>query len=233
MSVDPVQVSPNISAGMDARSAENLAFIPAHLPTIAIEGTDKVFPVRRIWCVGRNYRDHALEMGGDPEREPPFFFSKPADAVVPGGGNLPYPSATSDLHHEVELAVAICGRGRELEICDVASLIFGYSVALDMTRRDIQLEAKKLSRPWEMAKGFDQSCPISPIRPVADVGPIGQQTLQIEVNGKIRQRGLLSDMIWTVAECISSLSRFVELQPGDLLLTGTPSGWLPLSVATN
>jgi fumarylpyruvate hydrolase len=192
--------------------------------TIPVEGSQELFPVRRIFCVGRNYAEHAREMGADPNREPPFFFTKPADAVVPMGGKLSFPMATKDLHHEVELAVALKGGGRQLSAEAAQALIFGYAVALDMTRRDLQAEAKRLSRPWDMAKGFDQSCPISALRPAASPPAALRGELLLSVNGGMRQRGDLSDMIWSPGECLAVLSTLVELRAGDLLLTGTPAG---------
>ena len=196
--------------------------------TIPVEGTHELFPVRRIFCVGRNYAEHAREMGGDPNREPPFFFTKPADALVPMGGKLSFPIATKDLHYEVELAVALKGGGRQLSADAAQALIFGYAVALDMTRRDLQAEAKRLARPWDMAKGFDQSCPISVLRPVASGSTALRGELKLSVNGEMRQRGDLSDMIWSPSECLAVLSTLVELRAGDLLLTGTPAGVGPV-----
>jgi fumarylpyruvate hydrolase len=208
----------------------NFAFpAPAH-PAIPIEGSSLLFPVRRIWCVGRNYAEHAREMGGDASREPPFFFAKPADAVVVGGGELPYPAVTTDLHHEVELAVAISGGGSDIAVKDAERHVFGYALALDMTRRDLQAEAKRMARPWDMAKGFDQSCPISAIRPANPGGGKNAGPIWLTINGDERQRGDISDMIWTVAECIATLSSLVRLAPGDLLLTGTPAGVGPVAV---
>ena len=198
------------------------------VPTIPIEGAHEVFPVRRIWCVGRNYADHAREMGGDPLREPPFFFAKPADAIVPLGGLLAFPTATQDLHHEVELAVAVAGGGRDLSPQAAEALIFGYALALDMTRRDLQAEAKRLARPWDMGKGFDQSCPISPLRRAQGADGARAGAITLAINGEDRQRGDLSDMIWSVGECLAALSRLVELAPGDVLLTGTPAGVGPV-----
>ncbi|HWX32693.1 MAG TPA: fumarylacetoacetate hydrolase family protein [Steroidobacteraceae bacterium] len=192
--------------------------------TIPVEGSHELFPVRRIFCVGRNYAEHAREMGGDPNREPPFFFCKPADALVPTGGKLVFPIATKNLHHEVELAVALKGGGLRLSAEAAQALIFGYAVALDMTRRDMQAEAKRLARPWDMAKGFDQSCPISALRPAAPASTSLRGELLLSVNGEIRQRGDLSDMIWSPGECLAVLSTLVELRAGDLLLTGTPAG---------
>jgi fumarylpyruvate hydrolase len=207
-----------------------MAFVIPEPPraTIPVEGSHELFPVRRIYCVGRNYADHAREMGGDPNREPPFFFAKPADALVPGG-NLSFPGATKDLHHEVELAVALKGGGRQLSADAAQALIFGYAVALDMTRRDLQAEAKRLARPWDMAKGFDQSCPISALRPAASASTALRGELLLSVNGEMRQRGDLSDMIWSPSECLAVLSTLVELRAGDLLLTGTPAGVGPVA----
>jgi fumarylpyruvate hydrolase len=198
-------------------------FADALRPTLSIEGDTRPFPVRRIWCVGRNYAEHAREMGADPDREPPFFFGKPADAVTPGG-TLAFPRATSDLHHEVELAVALGGHGRDLTPEAAGSLIFGYALALDMTRRDLQAEAKRLARPWDMGKGFDQSCPIGPIRPADSPAPPRQGRLSLAVNGQVRQHGDVAEMIWSLSECVAALSRLVDLMPGDVLLTGTPAG---------
>lgn len=191
---------------------------------IPVLGDSRVFPVRRIWCVGRNYAEHAREMGADPEREPPFFFAKPGDAIVSCGGEIPFPAMTKDLQHEVELAVAIGSSGRRLSPDEVPAILFGYAVALDMTRRDLQAEAKKLSRPWDLAKGFDQSCPIGRITPIAKVQDLDEAVLMLEVNGEIRQRAALGEMIWSIADCVAILSRYVALEPGDLLLTGTPAG---------
>ena len=201
-----------------------LAF-PAPSPiTVAIEGGER-FPVRRVFCVGRNYAEHAREMGHDPTREPPFFFSKPADALVMDGTDTPYPPATGDLHHEVELVVAL-GKGGEAVAPEAAQeLIFGYAVGIDLTRRDLQGEAKKAGRPWDMAKGFDHSAPIGTIRPMGDM-PTGR--IALSVNGTLRQEGRVSDMIWNIPEIIAALSRLVALKPGDLIFTGTPAGVGPL-----
>jgi fumarylpyruvate hydrolase len=208
-----------------------MAFVIPEPPraTIPVEGSQELFPVRRIFCVGRNYAEHAREMGGDPHREPPFFFCKPADALVPTGGKLGFPIATKNLHYEVELAVAVKGGGRQLSAEAAHALIFGYAVALDMTRRDLQAEAKRLARPWDMAKGFDQSCPISALRPVASASTALRGELLLSVNGEIRQRGDLADMIWSPGECLAVLSTLVELRAGDLLLTGTPAGVGPVA----
>ena len=189
------------------------------------------FPVHRIYCVGRNYAEHAAEMGHDA-RESPFFFMKPADAVLPvragATGAMDYPSLTNDLHHEVELVVAIgdaaAGNGRDVAEEDAPRLIFGYAVGLDMTRRDLQAVAKKAGRPWSIAKGFDQSAPIGEIFPVAKVGHPAKGTIQLDVNGKTRQKSDLNALIWSVPETISYLSGLVALAPGDLIYSGTPDG---------
>jgi fumarylpyruvate hydrolase len=194
-------------------------------PSVAISGSEERFPVRRIYCVGRNYAEHTREMGGDPQRESPFFFSKPADAVVASGWRVPFPVKTADLHHEVELVVALHKGGASIQSADAAALIFGYAVGIDLTRRDLQSEAKKAGRPWDMAKGFDHSAPIGALtRGIPPTtGPI-----TLAVDGNIRQRGDLNDMIWSVAEVIAALSTYVELAPGDLIFTGTPAGVGPI-----
>ena len=190
------------------------------LTTIAISGSEQRFPVRRIYCVGRNYAEHAREMGNDP-RDLPFFFSKPADAVVGTGARLAFPSRTADLHHEVELVVALGRGGTNIAVADSNAMIFGYAVGIDLTRRDLQAEAKKAGRPWDMAKGFDHSAPIGALR----VGvPPAAAAISLSVDGELRQSGDLKDMIWSVAEIIAALSTFVELAPGDLIFTGTPAG---------
>ncbi len=201
----------------------NFVIDPPPQSFVPVEGQDAAFPVRRIWCVGRNYADHAREMGADPTREPPFFFSKPSDAVT-AGGILPFPTQTSDLHHEIELVVAIGVSGRDIPVERALDYVYGYAVGLDMTRRDLQAEAKKLSRPWDLSKGFDQSCPISPIMPAARIGHPAKGKIEVAVNGKVQQSGDLSQMIWSVPEAIAYLSRYVRLAPGDLLMTGTPAG---------
>jgi fumarylpyruvate hydrolase len=192
------------------------AFVP-------VAGESAVFPVRRIWCVGRNYADHAREMGHDPNREPPFFFSKPADAVTTLA-KLPFPSQTKDLHHEIEMVVAIGTGGKNISVEKALDHVYGYAIGIDMTRRDIQAEAKKLSRPWDLSKGFDQSCPISAIAPASKIGHPSKGLIQITVNGEVRQTGDLAQMIWSVPESIAYLSQFVDLAPGDLIMTGTPAG---------
>ncbi len=198
------------------------------VPAVDVAGTDKLFPVHRLYCVGRNYAAHAREMGMDPEREPPFFFSKPADAVVANGKAVPYPPRTQDLQHEIELVVAIARGGRNIAPADSLDHIFGYAVGNDLTRRDMQLAARKRGGPWDVAKGFDHSAPVSAIRPVSDVGHIDQGDIWLEVNGEQRQRACLSEMIWTVPEIIAELSTLFDLQPGDLIFTGTPAGVGPV-----
>jgi fumarylpyruvate hydrolase len=195
------------------------------VPTIAISGSEQRFPVRRIYCVGRNYAAHAREMGHDPKKEPPFFFSKPADAVVSGPRALPFPPRTAELHHEVELVVALHQRGVNVGIADAAEMIFGYAVGIDLTRRDLQAEAKKSARPWDMAKGFDDSAPIGPLT----LGiPPASGAISLSIDGEVRQSGDLKDMIWSVAEIIATLSTYVEVAPGDLIFTGTPAGVGPI-----
>ena len=195
------------------------------VPTIAIAGSSARFPVRRIYCVGQNYADHAREMGNDPDRQPPFFFSKPADAVVASGTELPFPSLTQDLHHEVELVLALGAGGRNIAVADAEALVFGHAVGIDLTRRDLQAAAKKAGRPWDMAKGFDHSAPIGPLTLGA---PPASAPITLSLDGEQRQSGDLADMIWSVAEIIATLSTYVELAAGDLIFTGTPAGVGPV-----
>jgi len=194
---------------------------------VPVAGNQAAFPVRRIYCVGRNYAEHAREMGFSG-REDPFFFCKPADAVlvVPEGetGRLPYPSRTSDLHHEIELVVALKAGGRDLTPEQALECVFGYAVGLDMTRRDLQGVAKKQGRPWEVGKAFDHGAPMGPIIPRERAGDISEAAITLEVNGQLRQQGRVSDMIWGIAESIAYLSGLFELKAGDLLFTGTPEG---------
>jgi fumarylpyruvate hydrolase len=198
--------------------------IPAPpLTTIPVLGGDP-FPVRRIYCVGRNYAAHAREMGHDPDREEPFFFTKPAGAIVPNGGEVAYPPQTKSYHHEIELVVAIGKGGADIAVEKALGYVFGYAVGLDMTRRDLQAEAKKLGRPWDMAKGFDQSAPCAAISPAAKVGHLDKGAIWLEVNGKVTQKSDLAMLIWSVPETIAYLSRFVRLEPGDLIYSGTPEG---------
>ncbi len=202
----------------------NYAIPPSPPVTLPIEGSDAVFPVLRVFCVGRNYAEHAVEMGHDPDREPPFFFMKPAFAVVPNGGPLPFPPATDDLHHEVELVVALALGGADIPADQALGHVFGYGVGLDMTRRDLQAKAKEMGRPWDMGKGFDRSAPMSALRPASAIGHPDGGAIWLHVNGEIRQEGDLAQQIWKVPETIAYLSTLVELQPGDLIMTGTPKG---------
>ena len=183
-----------------------------------------VFPVRRIFCVGRNYAGHAREMGGDPDREPPFFFAKPADAVLTGGADMPYPPATSLLHHEMELVVELGVGGADLAVADALGHVWGYAAGLDLTRRDLQNAAKKEGKPWDMGKGFDHSAPIGDLVPAAGFPDPTRGRIALAVNGTIRQDSDLSAMIWSVAEIVAFLSGLVRLAPGDLIFTGTPEG---------
>jgi fumarylpyruvate hydrolase len=197
---------------------------PPPNPALAVAGSDQMFPLRRVFCVGRNYAAHAREMGADPNREPPFFFTKPADAVVPASGTLPYPPATRDLHHEVELVVALKGGGTDIAPEHAMDLVWGYGVGLDLTRRDLQAVAKKDGRPWDMSKGFDASAPCSPLVPAERTGHPQAARIWLEVNGQLKQEGNLNEMIWPVPDVIAALSRLVALAPGDLIFTGTPAG---------
>ncbi len=199
----------------------NYCFQPAPQTIVPIQGSDQVFPVRRITCVGRNYAAHRREMGGD-DREPPFFFAKPADAIAPPGVDPAYPSATSNLHHEVELVVALGAGGADIAVGDALSLVFGYAVGVDLTRRDLQASARDKGHPWDASKGFDQSAPISAIHRHLDHPPEGR--IQLSVNGATRQNAALTDMIWNVPEIIAEASRLWRLAPGDLIYTGTPEG---------
>jgi fumarylpyruvate hydrolase len=182
------------------------------------------FPVRRIFCVGRNYAEHAREMGADPDREPPFFFAKPADSLVLHGDDMPYPPASKSLHHEMELVVAIGTGGADIAEADALYHVWGYTVGLDMTRRDLQNAAKKEGKPWDMGKGFDHSAPIGKLIPAAAFPTPTHGKIELKVNGQVRQSSDLSKLIWSVAETISYLSRLVTLAPGDLIFTGTPEG---------
>ncbi len=195
---------------------------------LPIVGQEALFPVRRIYCVGRNYAEHAREMGADPDREPPFFFTKPRDAIVAEGGEMPYPPATENLHYEMELVVAIGTGGKAIDEADALKHVFGYGAGLDMTRRDVQGVAKKMGRPWDMGKGFDHSAPCSALRSAADIGHPDNGAIWLKVNGTLKQAGDLSQQIWSVPETISFLSNLVELAPGDLIFTGTPAGVGPV-----
>ncbi|EKF19623.1 fumarylacetoacetate hydrolase family protein [Nitratireductor pacificus] len=200
------------------------AFPPAPQPSVAIAGSPDRFPVRRIFCVGRNYAAHAREMGADPNREPPFFFTKPADSVVGDGATVPYPALTEDLHHEIELVVAIGTGGRNIANADALGHVFGYAAGIDLTRRDLQGEAKKTGRPWDWGKAFDNSAPCGAVAPVGVTGHPASGGVWLKVNDEIRQQGDLAELIWPVADVIAICSRAMELKAGDLIYTGTPAG---------
>lgn len=200
-----------------------------NVPSVAIVGRPERFPVNRIYCVGRNYAAHAREMGANPDRESPFFFSKPSNAVAENGATLPFPSRTDDLHHEVELVVALAGeelnaKGSNLSLVEAKAAVFGYAVGIDFTRRDLQAEAKDKGRPWDTAKGFDDSAPITAITPAGLAGGVEAAQISLKVNGELRQQGQVSDLIWSIPELIAELSTYFRLRPGDLIFTGTPSG---------
>lgn len=201
---------------------------PPPQPSVAVAGTEERFPIRRVFCVGRNYEAHAREMGNDPTREPPFFFMKPPDAVVAAEGQVPYPPLTEDLHHEVEMVVAIGKGGVNVDRSAALGMVWGYGVGVDLTRRDVQAVAKKMSRPWDWAKGFDASAPCGPLVPVSVTGHPEKGSITLTVNGEVRQAGNLDELIWPVADIIASVSQSVALVPGDLIFTGTPSGVGPL-----
>ena len=203
-------------------------FDPQPEVTLPVTGTDAVFPVHRVYCVGKNYADHVIEMGSDPESDPPFFFQKNPDNLQPGAARIPYPSETKDLHHEIELLVAIGKGGANISEGEAGDHVFGHAVALDMTRRDLQWEMKGKGRPWEVSKAFDKSAPCGPIVPVSETGPMDEAAIWVDVNGERRQSGNINQMIWKTPQVIAYLSRFFELMPGDVILTGTPAGVGPV-----
>ena len=196
--------------------------------SLPVAGTEAGFPVRRVYCIGRNYAAHAIEMGHDPDREPPFFFQKNPDNLDPSG-EFPYPPHSSDVHYEVEMAVALKTGGENIALENALEHIFGYGVSIDMTRRDLQGEAKKLGRPWEIGKAFERSAPIGLIHPVTDIGHPDHGRIELLVNGELRQEGDLNQMIWKVPEMISHLSEYFILAPGDVILSGTPAGVGPIN----
>ncbi len=200
-------------------------------PVVAIPvfGSEAMFPVRRIYCIGRNYAAHSVEMGGDPNRETPFFFQKNPDNLD-ASGEFPYPPHSSDVHHEIEMAVALKSGGSNIPLGEALDHVYGYGVSLDMTRRDLQAQAKKLGRPWEISKAFERSAPIGLIHPAAKTGHLESGRIELKVNGEVRQEGDLNQMIWKVPEMISYLSEYFELAAGDVILSGTPSGVGPVSV---
>ena len=205
--------------------------IPAPIQVTVPVAGGGVFPVRRIFCVGRNYAAHAREMGHDPDREAPFFFTKPSDSLVTLGADMPYPTMTSDLHHEMEQVVAIGTGGADIAEADALQHVWGYGAGLDMTRRDLQGEAKKLGRPWDMGKGFDHSAPIGMLVPAAGVDA-AKGKIELKVNGEVRQTSDLAMLIWSVPEVIAYLSKLVRLEPGDLIFTGTPDGVAAVRLGT-
>lgn len=210
--------------------AADYVLAPRPRPSLAVAGEAARFPVRRVLCVGRNYAAHAREMGRDPDREPPFFFTKPADAVVDGGGAVPYPPLTASLHHEIELVVAIGRDGADIPESIALEHVWGYGVGLDLTRRDLQLQARELGRPWDWGKAFDHSAPVAPLHPASAVGHPSRGRIWLAVNGRLRQDQDLSDLIWSVPEILAHASRALVLRAGDLIMTGTPAGVGPLAV---
>lgn len=198
-------------------------FAPAPQPSVAIAGSDQRFPVRRIFCVGRNYAEHAREMGMD-DRDPPFFFTKPADAVVDSGAAIPFPPLTSNLHHEIELVIAIGKGGADIALKAALDHVFGYAVGIDLTRRDLQIAARDVGRPWDWGKAFDNSAPCGPVHRIADLGHLTSGRIWLSVDGVVRQDGRIGDLIWSVPEIILAASQSVTLAPGDLIYTGTPAG---------
>jgi fumarylpyruvate hydrolase len=204
-------------------AATSYVFEPAAIAALPVSGTKQLFPVHRIYCVGRNYAAHAVEMGHDPNKEPPFFFQKNADNIVLSG-EFPYPSASNDVHHEIEMVVALKSGGIDIPTDKALDCVFGYGVGLDMTRRDLQGKAKDMGRPWEVGKAFEASAPCSPLRPATEIGHPAQGAVWLDVNGKRRQTGDLNQLIWKVPEMISYLSGLFRLAPGDIIMSGTPAG---------
>ncbi|WP_238120083.1 MULTISPECIES: fumarylacetoacetate hydrolase family protein [unclassified Xanthobacter] len=204
-------------------------FPPLAIPTLPVVGSTAVFPVHRIYCVGRNFADHAIEMGHDPNKEPPFFFQKNPDTLVPSGSTMPYPSATKDVHHEIEMVVALKSGGTDIPVSEALDHVFGYAVGLDLTRRDLQADLKKLGRPWEVAKAFENAAPCSALVPASVTGHPSAGRIFLKVNGAVKQDGDLNQMIWKVPEMIATLSTLFRLAPGDLIFAGTPAGVGPVA----
>jgi fumarylpyruvate hydrolase len=200
---------------------------PPSQPVVAVKGCDEFFPVRRVYCIGRNYADHAIEMGHDPDRESPFFFQKNPDNLD-ASGVFPYPRKTSDVHHEIELIVALKSGGTDISLENALDHVYGYAVGIDMTRRDLQAEMKAARRPWEIGKAFEHSAPVGPITPAAEIGHLDSGSISLQVNGDMRQQGDMNQMIWKVPEMISYLSEYYELAAGDLIMSGTPAGVGPV-----
>ena len=201
----------------------NTVITPPPQPVIAVAGSDKVFPVRRVWCVGRNYEEHIKEMGHDV-RDPPFFFAKPSDALVPDGSTIPYPSLTKDMHFEVELVAALKSGGRNIPVDKANDCIWGYAVGIDLTRRDLQIASRDMKRPWEVGKFFDNSAPCGALKPASEIGHPTKGFIRLKQNGAVKQDGDLAQMIWNIPETINKLSEMCELKAGDVIFTGTPSG---------
>ena len=202
----------------------NTVIPPPAPPSIPVAGRAERFPVRRVFCIGRNYADHAREMGASVDKANPMFFTKPADAIVTDGADVPYPSATNDLHHEVEMVVALGAGGSNLSVDEARALVWGYGVGLDLTRRDLQAQAKAKGAPWDVAKGFDHSAPVSALVPASEASPEAGTRIVLEINGETRQQATLADMVLDVPEILSALSRLFELKAGDIVYTGTPAG---------
>jgi fumarylpyruvate hydrolase len=207
---------------------EACVIAPPARALLPVAGTTQKYPVRRIYCVGRNYVAHVREMGGDETRDPPIFFQKPSDSIVPDGATIPYPPMTSNYHYELELVVALQKGGRDIPAADALDHIYGYGIGLDMTRRDLQMDLGKSGLPWEVGKAFDQSCPCGPIHPVEQVGHVLEGPIRLTVDGETKQDSDLRLMIWKVPEIIANLSKYFTLQPGDIILTGTPAGVGPV-----
>ena len=213
---------------MNYQSSMPYVIDPPAVVAVPVRGSQRVFPVRRVYCVGRNYAEHAIEMGHDPNKEPPFFFQKNPDNLVVGRGEFPYPSLTNDLHHEIELVVFLAKGGENIPVEKALDHVYGYAVGLDMTRRDLQAEAKKMGRPWEVGKAFEDSAPCGEILPAAEIGHPDSGAIWLKVNGKIAQQGDLNQLIWKVPETLAYLSGLFRLAPGDVIMTGTPAGVGPV-----
>ncbi len=222
-----------MSSQSAAVSIPGYVISPPEQASLSVAGTEERFPVHRVYCVGRNYAAHAVEMGHDPDKEPPFFFQKNPDNLVADANEFPYPKASQDVHHEIELLVALKSGGEDIDVNDALECVFGYGVSLDMTRRDLQGEMKKLGRPWEIGKAFEMSAPAGPVYPVSAVGHPAAGDIWLKVNDDVRQSGDLNQMIWKTAEMISILSGLFTLQPGDVILTGTPAGVGPVQRGDN
>jgi len=213
-----------------AGAATRYVITPPAIASLPVQGRGERFPVHRIYCVGRNFAAHAVEMGHDPDKELPFFFEKSPDNLATDGADFPYPPQSRDVHHEVELVVALAKGGRDIKVADALDHVWGYAVGIDMTRRDLQGEAKKLGRPWEVGKAFAHAAPCGPLLPAAEIGHPSTGAIWLDVDGERKQAGDLNQMIWKVPEVIATLSTLFELKPGDLIMTGTPAGVGPVEV---